>query len=75
MFKGMTDEEHEYFHKLMYVLQVASEPKFTLGAIEHRGKGDLWDMPDIVLEACIQEEITDLMIYFAEKLRRQRGKA
>ena len=68
----MTEKEHEYFHKLIWVLQNASEPKFTRGAVEHRGKGDLWDMSDDDLDKAIQEELMDLMIYNAEKLRRQR---
>lgn len=75
----MTDEEHDYFHKLIYEVQIAAEPKFTKGAAEHRSKGNLWDMSDEDLDKAVQEELTDLMIYNAEKLRRrhveQAGKA
>lgn len=66
----MTPDEHTYFHKLMFVLANASEPKFARGAAEHRGEGNLWDMSDEDLDKAIQEELTDLMIYNAEKLRR-----
>jgi hypothetical protein len=68
----MTEAEHEYFHQLIYILMVSSEPKFAKGATEHRVKGDLWDMSDEDLETEIQNEILDLLVYYAEKIRRSR---
>lgn len=74
MYRNMNEKEHKYFHELIFVLSNAAEPKFARGAAEHRDKGDLWDMPDAALDAAIQEELTDLMIYNAEKLRRRRAR-
>ena len=42
----MNDDEHAYYHQLMYTLSTTIEPKFTKGCVEHRDKGMLWDMSD-----------------------------
>ena len=64
-------KEHEYFHLLMYNLICSIEPKFTKGAAEHRSKGDLWDMSDEELDQNIEDELKDLIVYWAEKERRK----
>lgn len=67
----LTDEEHKYFHQLMFILTGETEPKFTSGAVEHRSKGDLWNMSDEELDKNFNEELLDMMVFFAEKLRRK----
>lgn len=76
MSKQMRKDEHAYFHQLMFILTGSIEPKFAKGCVEHRDKGMLWDMSDEELEKNIQEELSDLIVYWAEKQRRlyeQRG--
>lgn len=68
--KRLYKKEHDYFHLLMYNLICSIEPKFTKGAVEHREKGDLWNMPDDELDQNIEDELKDLIVYWAEKQRR-----
>ena len=70
--KQMHKDEHEYYHKLMYILTTSIEPKFTKGCVEHRDKGMLWNMSDEDLDKNINEELSDLIVYWAEKQRRIR---
>lgn len=67
----MLKKEHEYFHYLMYILTRQAEPKFAKGCCEHRDKKMLWEFTDKELEDAIDEELTDLNMYWAEKLRRR----
>ena len=67
----MRKQVHEYFHNLMWELTKKIEPKFDKGDKEHRSEGMLWDMPDDVLDKNIDEELMDLIVYWAEKKRRE----
>lgn len=71
MSKQMLKKEHTYFHRIIFVLQRIAEPKFTRGCVEHRSKKMLWEFTDAELDAAIDEELTDLMMYQGEKWRRQ----
>lgn len=65
---------HDYYHRLMWVLTKAIEPKFDKGDKEHGHKGMLWDMPDKTLLANFDEEIMDAIVYWAEIQRRKQLK-
>lgn len=45
--------------------------KYEKGVESHAGEPSLWEMPDVMLEKEIREERIDLLIYEAEKRRRQ----
>ncbi len=67
----MRKEVHDYFHKLIFTLTSKIEPKFAKGDKEHGAKGMLWDMPDDELIKNFEDELSDLIIYWAEILRRR----
>lgn len=67
----MKAQVHEYFHKLMWIVSKTIEPKFNKGDKEHGGKGMLWDMPDDVLLQNFNEELMDMIVYWAEIQRRK----
>lgn len=69
--KQMHKDEHEYYHKLMWIISKTIEPKFTAGCVEHRDKGMLWDMDDETLLRNFNEELQDAIIYWAEMQRRK----
>lgn len=57
----MNKENHELFHKLMFIFEQLAEPKFEAGAIEHGGM--LTDMTDEQLEMHELEELIDMVVY------------
>ncbi len=69
--KQMRKDEHEYFHKLIYLIGTTLEPKFTKGCVEHRDKGMLWDMSEKDLLRNFNEELMDAIVYWAEIQRRK----
>lgn len=71
----MRKQVHEYFHTLMWTVTKKIEPKFDRGDKEHGKKGMLWDMSDKDLDKNIDEELSDLIVYWAEKQRRKPPKA
>lgn len=67
----MHKDEHEYFHKLIWIIASVIEPKFEKGCVEHRDKGMLWDMSDEDLARNFNEEMMDAIVYWAEIQRRK----
>lgn len=62
----MTEEQHNHFHKLMFLLDRLAEPKYTAGALEHGT--NIWDMTDAQLEQEELNEMIDLLTYRLTRL-------
>lgn len=70
----MRKRVHEYFHRLMWIVESTIEPKFNAGDKEHGHKGMLWDMPQDELLRNFEDEIKDMIVYWAEIKRREHDK-
>lgn len=66
----MTQEQHELFHQLFFVLQQLAETKYAKGAKEHGGL--ITDMTMDELEAAELDEIIDLCHYRIAKIYKRR---
>lgn len=68
--KQMSNEQHNHFHQLIFLLERFAEPKYEKGAIEHGG--NIWDLTDEQLEAAEFEEMIDLMVYRLTRILKRR---
>lgn len=67
----MSDDQHEHFHNLMFLLTQLAEPKYSKGAEEHGT--NIWDMTDEELELAELEEIIDLAVYRLTRILKRRA--
>jgi hypothetical protein len=68
--KQMSEEQHQHFHQLIFLLERFAEPKYEQGAIEHGG--NIWDMSDEQLEAEELNEMIDLLVYRLTRIHKRR---
>lgn len=68
----MTEDQKQNLADLLEIIVDVVGVKYEAGAIEH--VGNLADIPDDKLDKEIVAEITDLMVYIAEHIRRNRTK-
>jgi hypothetical protein len=68
--KQMSEEQHQHFHQLIFLLERFAEPKYEQGAIEHGG--NIWDLSDEQLEAEELNEMIDLIVYRLTRILKKR---
>lgn len=68
----MTEDQKQNLADLLEIIVEKVGVKYEAGAIEH--VGNLADIPDDKLDNEIIAEIIDLMVYIAERIRRNRTK-